>query len=172
MVKPASGGSALGVQKVSRVEDLPAAMVSCFAYGDTVMVERFVEGVELALSVVDLGNGPEALPAVEIAPESGVFDYTSRYTPGLTEYHTPARVSGDVAARAAALAVHVHEVLGLADLSRTDAIVGPDGDVHFLEVNVSPGLTETSMFPMAVEAAGYELGEVLAQLLTRRAAKR
>jgi D-alanine-D-alanine ligase len=125
--------------------------------------------VELALSVVDLGNGPEALPAVEIAPESGVFDYTSRYTPGLTEYHTPARVPADVAARAAALAVRVHEVLGLADLSRTDAIVGPDGEVHFLEVNVSPGLTETSMFPMAIEAAGYELGEVLAQLLTRRA---
>jgi len=172
MVKPASGGSALGVQKVSRVEDLPAAMVSCFAYGDTVMVERYVEGVELALSVIDLGNGPEALPAVEIAPASGVFDYTSRYTPGLTEYHTPARVPADVAARAAALAVRVHQVLGLADLSRTDAIVGPDGDVHFLEVNVSPGLTETSMFPMAVEAAGHELGEVLARLLTSRAENR
>ena len=101
MVKPASGGSALGAQKVSRVEDLPAAMVSCFAYGDTVLVERFVDGVELAVSVVDLGEGPEALPAVEIAPESGVFDYTARYTPGLTEYHAPVRVSGDVAARAA-----------------------------------------------------------------------
>jgi D-alanine-D-alanine ligase len=66
MVKPATGGSSLGVQKISRVEDLPAAMVSCFAYGDTVMVERFVDGVELALSVVDLGEGPVALPAVEI----------------------------------------------------------------------------------------------------------
>ena len=169
MVKPASGGSSLGVQKVSRVEDLPAAMVSCFAYGDTVMVERYVEGVELALSVVDLGEGPEALPAVEIAPESGVFDYTARYTPGLTEYHTPARVPEDVAVRAAALAVLVHEELGLTDLSRTDAIVSPDGEVHFLEVNVSPGLTETSMFPMAVEAAGYDLGEVLGKLLARRA---
>jgi D-alanine-D-alanine ligase len=169
MVKPASGGSALGVQKVSRVEDLPAAMVSCFAYGDTVLVERFVDGVEVALSVVDLGNGPEALPAVEIVPESGVFDYTARYTPGLTEYHTPARLPEDVAVRAAALAVEVHEVLGLRDLSRTDAIISPDGAVHFLEVNVSPGLTETSMFPMAVEAAGYELGEVLARLLARRA---
>jgi D-alanine-D-alanine ligase len=169
MVKPASGGSALGVQKVSAVEDLPAAMVSCFAYGDTVMVERYVDGVEVALSVIDLGSGPEALPAVEIVPQSGVFDYTSRYTPGLTEYHTPARLAEDVAVRAAALAVEVHEVLGLADLSRTDAIVTPDGEVHFLEVNVSPGLTETSMFPMAVEAAGYELGEVLAQLLALRA---
>jgi D-alanine-D-alanine ligase len=169
MVKPASGGSALGVQKVTRVEDLPAAMVSCFAYGETVMVERFVDGVELALSVIDLGDGPQALPAVEIAPQSGVFDYTSRYTPGMTEYHTPARVPADVAARAADLAVRVHRVLGLADLSRTDAIVSPDGGVHFLEVNVSPGLTETSMFPMAVEAAGYSLGDVLGRLLTRRA---
>ncbi len=169
MVKPASGGSALGAQKVTRVEDLPAAMVSCFAYGDTVLVERFVDGIELALSVIDLGDGPEALPAVEIAPESGVFDYTARYTPGLTEYHAPARLSEDVATRAAAVAVRVHEALGLADLSRTDAIVSPDGEVHFLEVNVSPGLTETSMFPMALEAAGYELGDVLAQLLTRRA---
>lgn len=171
MVKPASGGSALGAQKVSRVEDLPASMVSCFAYGDTVLVERFVDGVELALSVVDLGEGPEALPAVEIAPESGVFDYTARYTPGLTEYHSPARVDDAVAQRAAALAVRVHDALGLADVSRTDAIVTPDGEVHFLEVNVSPGLTETSMFPMAVEAAGYELGDVLARLLARRAGR-
>ncbi|SDY23148.1 D-alanine--D-alanine ligase [Modestobacter sp. DSM 44400] len=169
MVKPAAGGSSLGVQKVSQIEDLPAAMVSCFAYGDTVMVERFVDGVELALSVVDLGEGPEALPAVEIAPESGVFDYTSRYTPGMTEYHAPARVSDEVAARAAAVALQVHRALGLADLSRTDAIVTPDGEVHFLEVNVSPGLTETSMFPMALEAAGHTLGEVLGRLLARAA---
>ena len=153
------------------MEDLPAAMVSCFAYGDTVLVERFVEGIELAVSVVDLGEGPYALPAVEIAPESGVFDYTSRYTPGLTEYHTPARVSDDVARRAAEVAVTVHQELGLADLSRTDLIVDADGVVHYLEVNVSPGLTETSMFPMAVEAAGHRLGDVLTTLL-RRAARR
>jgi D-alanine-D-alanine ligase len=110
-----------------------------------------------------------ALPAVEIVPESGVFDYTARYTPGMTEYHAPARVSHEVAARAASVALAVHQALGLADLSRTDAIVTPDGDVHFLEVNVSPGLTETSMFPMALEAAGHTLGEVLAGLLARRA---
>ncbi len=171
MVKPASGGSALGAQKVSRVEDLPAAMVSCFAYGDTVLVERFVDGVELAVSVIDLGDGPQALPAVEIAPASGVFDYAARYSAGLTEYHAPARLDPEVAERAAAVAVRVHEVLGLADLSRTDAIVSPDGDVHFLEVNVSPGLTETSMFPMAVEASGSTLGDVLARLITNRAGR-
>src|SRR3712207_2244962 len=78
MVKPASGGSALGAQKVARVEDLPAAMVSCLAYGDTVMVERFVDGAALAVAGVDLGDGPTALPAVEIAPQSVVFDYRGR----------------------------------------------------------------------------------------------
>jgi D-alanine-D-alanine ligase len=170
MLKPASGGSALGAQKISRLEDLPASMVSCFAYGDTVLVERFVEGTELAVSVIDLGEGPVALPAVEIVPRSGVFDYAARYTPGMTEYHSPARVSPEVAAAAADLAVRVHGALGLADFSRTDAIVAADGTVQFLEVNVSPGLTETSMFPMAVEAAGLEVGEVLAGLLSRRAA--
>jgi D-alanine-D-alanine ligase len=171
MVKPASGGSALGAEKVNRVEDLPAAMVSCFAYGDTVLVERFIEGIEVAVSVIDLGEGPHALPAVEIAPESGVFDYTSRYTPGLTEYHTPARLPDDIARRVAEVAVTVHEQLGLADLSRTDLIVDADGTVQFLEVNVSPGLTETSMFPMAVEAAGHRLGDVLTTLLRQAAAR-
>jgi D-alanine-D-alanine ligase len=87
----------------------------------------------------------------------------------MTEYHAPARVSPAVAGAAADLAVRVHVALGLADLSRTDAIVADDGTVQFLEVNVSPGLTETSMFPMAVEAAGLEVGEVLAGLLARRA---
>jgi D-alanine-D-alanine ligase len=81
-------------------------------------------------------------------------------------------VSDDVAARAAAMALAAHRALGLGDLSRTDAIVAPDGEVHFLEVNVSPGLTETSMFPMALEAAGYELGDVLTRLLTHAAQKK
>jgi len=124
----------------------------------------------LAISVIDLGEGPVALPAVEIEPRSGVFDYAARYTPGMTEYHSPARVGSEIAAAAADLAVRVHEALGLADLSPTDAIVAADGTVSFLEVNVSPGLTETSMFPMAIEAAGLEVGEVLAGLLARRAA--
>ena len=172
MVKPASGGSALGVQKVSRVEDLPAAMVSCFAYGDTVMVERFVEGVELALSVVDLGDGPEALPAVEIAPESGVFDYTVPLHPGAHRVPRPGpgarrrrRPRGRAGGRRCTRCSAWPTCPAPTRSSR------PDGEVHFLEVNVSPGLTETSMFPMAVEAAGYELGEVLARLLARRAGR-
>ncbi len=171
MVKPAQGGSALGAHRVDSLEDLPAAMVGCFAYGETALVERFVTGAELAISVVDGPDRPQALPAVEIVPASGVFDYAARYTAGMTTYHTPARLDPAVAARAAHLAERAHEVLGLRDLSRTDAIVAPDGEVHFLEVNVAPGMTETSMLPMAVEAAGLDLGELCASML-RRAAER
>ena len=171
MVKPAQGGSALGAHRVDAVEDLPAAMVGCFAYGETALVERFVAGVELAISVMDGPDHPRALPAVEIVPSSGVFDYAARYTAGMTTYHTPARLDTAVAAKAAHLAERAHQVLGLRDLSRTDAIATPDGEVHFLEVNVAPGMTETSMLPMAVEAAGLDLGE-LCTLLLRRAAER
>jgi len=172
MVKPAQGGSALGAQQIQDADELPAAMVSCFSYGETVLIEPFVAGVEVAVTVVDVGSGPQALPAVEIVPFSGVFDYASRYTAGMTTYHTPARLPAAAAAEVAEVAVRAHTVLGLRDLSRTDAIVTPDGAIEFLEVNVAPGMTETSLLPMAVEAAGLDLGEVCLTMLRRAAARR
>jgi D-alanine-D-alanine ligase len=167
MLKPDQGGSALGAQVVREAAELPAAMVGCLAYGETVLAERYVEGVEVAVSVIDGPDGPEALPAVEIVPETGVYDYTARYTAGLTTFHAPARLSPAAAAAVGELAVAAHRLLGLRDVSRTDAIVDGDGDVQFLEVNVSPGLTETSLLPMAVEAAGGSLGDVFSGLVDR-----
>jgi D-alanine-D-alanine ligase len=171
MVKPAQGGSALGAKVIRSAAELPAAMVACLSYGDTVLLEPYVEGVEVAVSVVDLGPGPVALPAVEIVPTSGVFDYAARYTAGMTTYHTPARLPSSVASSLAAAAVRAHEVLGLRDLSRTDAIVTADGVVQFLEVNVSPGMTATSLLPLSLEAAGFDLGEVCVTLLERAASR-
>ncbi|SFP85753.1 D-alanine-D-alanine ligase [Amycolatopsis arida] len=167
ILKPDQGGSALGTQVVRDAAELPAAMVGCFAYGDTVLAERFVEGVEVAVTVVEREGGPEALPAVEIVPESGVYDYTARYTAGLTDFFTPARLDPSAAKSVAELAVGAHRVLGLRDISRTDAVVAADGTVYFLEVNLSPGLTETSTVPMAVEASGTSLGAVFADLVVR-----
>ncbi|MBW4719467.1 D-alanine--D-alanine ligase family protein [Saccharothrix obliqua] len=167
MLKPDQGGSALGAQVVREAAELPAAMVGCLAYGDTVLAERYVEGVEVAVAVVDGPDGPYALPPVEIVPESGVYDYTARYTAGLTDFHAPARLADKAAHAVGELAVAAHRLLGLRDVSRTDAVVAADGTVHFLEVNVSPGLTETSLLPMAVEAAGASLGEIYAGLVER-----
>ncbi|MEU4248487.1 D-alanine--D-alanine ligase [Amycolatopsis sp. NPDC026612] len=167
ILKPDQGGSALGTQVVREAAELPAAMVGCFAYGDTVLAERYVDGVEVAVTVIEGEDGPEALPAVEIVPESGVYDYTARYTAGLTDFFTPARLDDAAAKAVAELAVAAHRVLGLRDISRTDAVVLADGTVHFLEVNPSPGLTETSTVPMAIEAAGKSLGAVFAELIAR-----
>lgn len=165
MVKPSRGGSALGCTKVSRAEELPTAMVGAFAYGPVAVIESFVEGTEVTVAVVDRGDGPTALPAVEIRPESGVYDYSARYTAGETRFLCPAEVSDEVAERCAQLALRVHEVLGMADLSRTDMIIGADGFPVFLEVNVAPGMTETSAVPLAIEAAGWSLGKMCADLV-------
>ncbi|PZG22400.1 D-alanine--D-alanine ligase family protein [Nonomuraea aridisoli] len=164
-VKPARGGSALGASFVRTAEELPAAMVGCFAYGDTALIERYVEGVEVSVSVVDLGDGPVALPAVEIVPDEGVYDYAARYTAGRTEFFAPARLTPAAAAACAEAAVTAHTALGLRDISRTDLIVDADGVPHFLEVNVAPGMTETSLLPMSAEAAGRDLGELCRTLL-------
>ncbi|MGI8527911.1 MAG: D-alanine--D-alanine ligase family protein [Geodermatophilaceae bacterium] len=171
MLKPAQGGSALGVERIGAATDLPSAMVNCFAYGDTVLIERFVEGTEVAVSVLGSDEESRALPAVEIVPASGVFDYAARYTAGMTAYHTPARLAPDVTERVAQLAVDVHRALGLRDLSRTDAIVDAEGGVHFLEVNVSPGMTQTSMLPMSIAAARLDLGQALRAMIAAAASR-
>ncbi len=172
MLKPDQGGSALGAQVVADAAELPAAMVSCLAYGDTVLAERFISGTEVAVTVVEDGDEARALPAVEVEAKGGVYDYTARYTPGTTAFHCPARVDETVAARLADVALAAHRLLGLRDVSRMDAVVDGDGRVQVLEVNVSPGLTETSLLPTAVRAAGADLGELYGRLVDRAAARR
>jgi D-alanine-D-alanine ligase len=164
VIKPTHGGSALGVTLVERADQLPRAMVDCFAYGDVALIERAVRGVELAVSVVDLGQGPEALPPVEIVT-TGPYDFDARYNPGRTEYFAPARLDDDVLGVVREVAVRAHVALGLRDLSRTDVILDPDGVVQFLEVNVAPGMTETSLLPQAARAAGLDLGHLYRSLV-------
>ena len=172
MVKPSRSGSALGCTKVERVEALPGAMVAAYAYGELALVAEFVTGVELAVTVIERDGVPEALPAVEIRPNSGVYDYTARYTAGETRFIAPAAIGDDVAAACAELAVKAHRVLGLRGLSRTDLIVDGENRPTFLEVNVCPGMTETSLVPLAAEAAGIDFGDLCAELVAAARARR
>lgn len=172
MVKPSRSGSALGCTKVETPAQLPAAMVAAFAYGDVAVIEEFVSGTEVAVTVVEVNGKPTALPAVQIMPRSGVYDYTARYTAGETRFVCPAAVPDEVAARCAAMAIRVHEVLGLRDLSRTDMIIDAAGEPVFLETNVAPGMTETSLVPLAVEAAGFDFGRLCADLVATARARR
>ncbi|HKD96157.1 MAG TPA: D-alanine--D-alanine ligase [Micromonosporaceae bacterium] len=172
MVKPAQGGSGLGATVVRDAAALPTAMVNCFAYHQTALVEPYIEGVDVAVTVVDLVDGPVALPAVEIVARDGVYDYAARYTAGLTTWHTPARLTPEVAERVADVALRAHDALRLGDLSRVDLIVDGEGVPYVLEASVAPGMTDTSLLPMAVAAAGLDLGKTLATLVSRAAGRR
>jgi D-alanine-D-alanine ligase len=164
VVKPAQGGSAQGVSIVDTVDELPRAMVNAYTYADVALIEQKIVGTEIAVSIIDTGDGPVALPAIEIEPISGVYTFEARYTAGETRYYAPARISEEIAARAGQVAVTAHTALGLRHISRIDLIVDGAGTPWFLEASTLPGLTETSLFPLALEAAGHDVGWVYSAL--------
>ena len=164
VVKPAQGGSAQGVTIVDDRSLLPRAMVDAYTYWDVALIEQKIAGTEISIGIIDSGDGAVALPAVEIEPLSGVYSFEARYNAGETRFYIPARISEDVAARAAETALIAHRALGLRHLSRVDIIIDGAGTPWFLEATVLPGLTETSVLPQALEAEGHDLGWVYATL--------
>ncbi|MFH1148888.1 MAG: D-alanine--D-alanine ligase, partial [Actinomycetota bacterium] len=138
VVKPAEGGSALGVKIVEHERDLPDSIIAALGYYDRVLLEEYVDGCEVAVSVI--GNeSPRVLPPVEVVPASGFFDFDSRYTAGKTDYFIPARLAEDVSLEVERLALAAHQLLRCKDLSRVDMIVDTDGVPRVLELNISPG---------------------------------
>lgn len=166
VVKPVHGGSALGVSVVQTRAELPAAMVNAFSYDTTALVEKYISGTELAVSVVEDKAAPRALPIVEIKPVKGIYDYSARYTAGMVEFFTPARISDSEKELVLSTAIEVHKLLGLRDWSRIDLILS-DGKAWFLEATISPGLTETSLLPLAAEASETKLGEIVNSLINK-----
>jgi D-alanine-D-alanine ligase len=166
-VKPAMGGSAQGVNLVDSAEDLPRAVVEAFTYGEVAVIEQRVRGTEISVGIVDLGEGPVALPSVEIVPRSGIYSFEARYNAGETRFFTPARIPAETEAAAQAAALGIFDVLGLRHISRIDFIVDEAGIPWFLEANVLPGLTETSIIPQGIAAAGLDLGDVYETLAER-----
>jgi D-alanine-D-alanine ligase len=164
VVKPANEGSAIGVTIVHTPDELPEALTEAFRYDNTVLVERFVSGVEVTVGV--LGNeDPEPLPTLEIVPEHEFYDYESKYVPGMSRHIIPARVSDDARELCQRLSVAAHEALGCRGMSRADTIVEADGTVWLLEVNTIPGMTPTSLLPDAARAAGIEFPELCRRLV-------
>jgi D-alanine-D-alanine ligase len=164
VVKPARGGSALGVSLVSEKSSLSQALVHCFAYGDMALIEQAIPGTEVAVSVIGHGDDASALPGVEVVCD-GPYDYDARYNPGRVEYFAPARLDASQAAAVETAALAVHRTMGLRDLSRIDMIIDAAGAAQVIDINIAPGMTETSLFPQAVEASGHELGELYAQIV-------
>jgi D-alanine-D-alanine ligase len=161
VVKPASQGSSLGVEFASARGEVPEALVAAFSYDDRVLLERYVKGRELAVSVL----GTDPLPVVEAIPrEEDFFNFEARYEIGRTEYVCPADLPDDETRRVQELASRTYEVLGCSGFARVDLMLGDDG-AQLLEVNAIPGLTDTSLFPMAAEAAGIDFTQLVERIL-------
>jgi len=163
VVKPARAGSAMGLSFVDREPDLPAAVMGALSFSEACVVESKIEGIEVTAGLV--GDPPETLPLVEIVPKSGIYDYAARYTAGVTDYFAPARIPPEVAASCAREASRAFQALGLRDVARADILIDTDGRPWVLEVNVSPGMTEMSLLPMAAQAAGVSMADLCDRVL-------
>ena len=172
VVKPASQGSAIGIKFAGSPAAVPGALLAAFSYDRKVLLERYVDGRELAISILEQNGEPKALPIVEAVPEQeGFYDFESRYEIGRTRFVCPALLDSELAARAATIALDAFRLLGCSGFARVDLMLdSSDGGLYVLEVNPIPGLTETSLLPQAADAAGIGfdrlIGLILAATLT------
>ncbi len=161
VAKTPTGGSTLGISFCRTLEELQRGVADCRTHGGTVQLERFVEGDEITVALLD----GQPLPVVAIRPEGGFFDFEAKYTKGKTRYIVPADIDAAAAARAQRDAAVAARVLGLSGICRADFIVDGEGTPWFLEVNTIPGMTETSLSPMAAAEAGIDFGELVERVL-------
>jgi len=165
VVKPACAGSSVGMTIVKGAEELQDAIKLAFQHDDTLIVEKYIKGIELTCGV--LGNEElEALPVIEIIPGEGheFFDYHAKYTAGATREICPARIDETITKKVQKLAVKAHQALFLKGYSRTDMILD-NQNLSVLETNTIPGMTATSLFPQSAQAAGYSFTRLLDKLI-------
>jgi D-alanine-D-alanine ligase len=172
VVKPAAQGSALGIKFAGSAGDVPEALIAAFSYDDRVLLERHVEGRELAVSLLEDEQRLQALPVVEAKPKQEYFfDFESRYEIGKTDYVCPADLGDEVSLRAQELASAVYRLLGCYGFARVDMILSEAGDLQVLEAQAIPGLTDTSLLPQAAEAAGISFEALVERMLEQAAAR-
>ena len=167
VVKPARGGSALGVTGVDGLAALPSALVETYAYCEDALIERFHDGIDVSVVVLDTADGLRSLRPIAIEYEKGhEFDFSARYTAEFVSLGEP-ELPEPLLSQLGSIAEEAHRTLGLRDVSRSDFLVGDDGGFVLLETAITPGTTETSVFPFACTASGTSLGEVTRELLAR-----
>ena len=165
VIKPVHEGSSIGISMAGTMEALQTGLAAAFALDHRVMVEEFIQGIEVTGGV--LGNANlQALPLVEIIPAStyAFFDYEAKYQPGATQEICPARVDPELTRRAQEYALTAHQALGCRGYSRTDLMIR-EQDIFVLETNTIPGMTATSLFPQGAKAAGIDFPALLDTLI-------
>jgi len=164
VVKSAAQGSSIGVVIVEQSEKLGEAIEQAFQYGTTILVEEFIQGRELTVAIWGNEN-PEVLPIIEIAPDSGCYDYHSKYTKGATQYIVPAVLSEDTERTVQRVALEAFTKLGCRGIARVDIMLDKNNNPYVLEVNTIPGMTATSLVPKAAAAVGITFADLCERLL-------
>ncbi len=165
VVKPVGGGSSVGMSIIRSESDLKSAVPQAFEYDDAVLIETYIDGVEITCGVI--GNDkPEALPLIEIIPNEKYefFDYEAKYTAGATQEICPARIDDGLTATAQEYGVRAHQALFCQGYSRTDMII-KDQKIYVIETNTIPGMTATSLYPQSAAKAGLPFGELMDKLI-------
>ncbi len=161
VVKPSSQGSSVGVSIVRRTDELDQAVENAFKFDNDILIERFIEGKEVHVGVL----GDRALGGIEILPETDFYDYTAKYTPGMSKHIFPAPLEPQVYERLLELALNAHQVLGCRGYSRVDFLIAEEKDPYLLEVNTLPGMTPTSLMPEIAQGVGISFDELIGEIL-------
>jgi D-alanine-D-alanine ligase len=160
VIKPASQGSSIGVEIVKEEKQLDEALANAFKYSRDILVEEFIGGKELTVSMMQKDGEVVALPVIHIAPHSGMYDYHSKYTKGATEYICPADLDEETTKKVQEISKQAYEVLGCSGVARADVMLDEVGNGYVLEINTVPGMTATSLVPKAAAAAGISFPEL------------
>ncbi len=168
VVKPVSEGSSFGMSIVDSAKDLAGAVEQAAVFGDRILLEEYLAGPELTVGILD----DRPLPVIQIVPKRRFYDFVAKYTPGMTEYLVPAPLPPETARAAQELAVRAHEALGCRSFSRVDLILARDRGPVLLELNIIPGMTETSLLPKAAAAVGIPFTGLCRQMLNSAWVKR
>ena len=163
IVKPNSGGSSIGVNLVKSYEDYTPSIKEAFSYGDAVLVEKYIEGREISVAILDR----EALPVIEIKPKSLFYNYKAKYTKGETEYIIPADLAPQLYNSFQDMAVAVYKGLGCRGVARIDFRLDSQNNPFILELNTIPGMTETSLVPKAAKHIGIDFPDLVEKILMK-----
>ncbi len=171
VIKPVDQGSTIGITIASTEEKFKEGINVAFSFSNRIIIEKFIEGKEITVSVIGNGESLNVLPIIEIVPENEFYDFESKYTPGMSHHIIPARISKESYSEAERIVFQIYNAFKLRDFARIDFIVSDSGDVFALEINTIPGFTETSLLPDAAKAAGIDFPN-LVKFIVNEAIKR
>jgi D-alanine-D-alanine ligase len=163
VVKPSKQGSAIGVSIVRKTGELEKALTEALKYDQAVLVEEYIDGTELTAAVLGTNN-PRVLPLIEIVSETEFYDFTAKYSPGMSHHIIPARISPEAARKVEELALRTYRAMDCRQLARVDFMLNSEGEPYVLETNTIPGMTETSLFPESAKAAEISFTELVSLL--------